>query len=160
VIDVSGYGDDWEDTDGSSNELLDELVNVSRQIGTNPRLVLFGGGNSSVKLDGSDFKGSPAKVLWIKSSGSDLGSVTADDFVGVVMDDLQQLIEREAMDDDEIVNFITHVMVNPNGPLPSIETLLHAFLPFTSVLHSHADAILTLSNVATSHQGNTRGSRR
>lgn len=149
---MSVYGDEWEDADVSPNSLLEELVSVSRQIGTNPRLVLFGGGNSSIKLDGSDFKGDPARVLWIKSSGSDLGSVTADDFVGVVMDDLQRLIEREAMDDDEIVNFITHVMVNPNGPLPSIETLLHAFLPFGSVLHSHADAILTLSNVTDSHQ--------
>jgi rhamnose utilization protein RhaD (predicted bifunctional aldolase and dehydrogenase) len=108
--------------------------------------VLWGGGNTSLKVDELDFRGRPTHVLRVKGSGSDLKSVTRRDFPGVRMDDVLALFEREDMSDEDMVEYLSHTLMEPNSPRPSIETLLHAFVPARSVVHSHADVILALTN--------------
>ena len=130
-----------------AQDVLKELVRVSRSIGQDTRYVLWGGGNSSVKVEEIDYRGQSAAVLRIKGTGADMKALTVNDFPGVRLDDIRALREREAMDDDEMVSYLAHCMLDPQGPRPSIETLLHGFLPYGAVVHSHADAILALAIV-------------
>jgi rhamnose utilization protein RhaD (predicted bifunctional aldolase and dehydrogenase)/NAD(P)-dependent dehydrogenase (short-subunit alcohol dehydrogenase family) len=120
---------------------LDALVERSRRIGADPALVLHGGGNTSSKgvVDG-------IRVLWIKGSGSDLATCAATDFPALRLDDLLALREREAMSDEEMLAAVRRAMLDPDAPRPSIETLLHAWLPAADVDHVHADAICALAN--------------
>ena len=115
-------------------------------MGSDARLVVWGGGNTSLKTHEIDFAGRPAYVLRVKGSGSDLKAVTSRDFPGVRMDDVLPLLEREDMSDEEMVAYLGHTLMEPSSPRPSIETLLHAFVPARSVVHTHADAILALTN--------------
>ena len=85
-------------------------------------------------------------MIRIKGSGSDLATITATDFPGLWLDDLLPLREREAMTDEEMVAYLSRCLVEPDAARPSIETLLHAFLPARHVDHVHADAICALAN--------------
>ncbi len=125
---------------------LERLVARSRLIGANPALVLHGGGNTSSKLVERDHLGREQRVLRIKGSGSDLATIEAHHFPGLRLDELLPLREREAMSDEEMVAYLTRCLVEPDAPRPSIETLLHAFLPAAHVDHVHADAICALAN--------------
>src|SRR3990172_685690 len=136
----------WDDADAGRLQGLDELVYRSRLIGAEPNLVLWGGGNTSAKLLQADFRGRETLVLRIKGSGADLRTVEPRHFPGVRLEDVLPLRKREAMTDEEMVDYLVHCLVEPSSPRPSIETLLHAFLPHPHVDHSHADAILSLTN--------------
>jgi rhamnose utilization protein RhaD (predicted bifunctional aldolase and dehydrogenase)/NAD(P)-dependent dehydrogenase (short-subunit alcohol dehydrogenase family) len=125
---------------------LELLVERSRRIGADPSLVLHGGGNTSTKLLETDHTGRERRVLRIKGSGSDLATCEQLHFPGLWLDELLPLRERDAMSDEEMVDYLARCMVDPGGPRPSIETLLHAFLPATHVDHVHADAICALAN--------------
>jgi rhamnose utilization protein RhaD (predicted bifunctional aldolase and dehydrogenase)/NAD(P)-dependent dehydrogenase (short-subunit alcohol dehydrogenase family) len=125
---------------------LERLVERSRLIGSDKTLVLHGGGNTSTKLVETDHLGRERRVLRIKGSGSDLATATARDFPGLWLDDLLPLRERDAMSDEEMVAYLARCLVEPDAPRPSIETLLHAFLPAAQVDHVHADAICSLAN--------------
>lgn len=125
---------------------LDSLVYQSNLLGADAGLVLRGGGNTSIKLPGLDFRGRPVEVLRIKGSGSDLRTIKAADFPGVRLEDVLPLFEREDMADDDMVAYLARTLMEPGSPRPSIETLLHAFIPAASVAHTHADAILGLVN--------------
>ncbi len=125
---------------------LDKLVARSRLIGADPTLVLHGGGNTSSKLVESDHLGRERRVLRIKGSGSDLATAGPGDFPGLWLDDLLPLRDRAAMSDEEMVAYLSRCLVELEGARPSIETLLHAFLPATYVDHVHADAICSLAN--------------
>jgi rhamnose utilization protein RhaD (predicted bifunctional aldolase and dehydrogenase)/NAD(P)-dependent dehydrogenase (short-subunit alcohol dehydrogenase family) len=125
---------------------LDRLVARSRLLGSDPTLVLYGGGNTSTKLVEADHLGRERRSIRIKGSGSDLATATAADFPGLWLDDLLPLREREAMTDEEMVAYLARCLVDPESPRPSIETLLHAFLPAAHVDHVHADAICSLAN--------------
>jgi rhamnose utilization protein RhaD (predicted bifunctional aldolase and dehydrogenase)/NAD(P)-dependent dehydrogenase (short-subunit alcohol dehydrogenase family) len=125
---------------------LDRLVARSRLLGSDPSLVLYGGGNTSTKLVETDHLGRERRSIRIKGSGSDLATATAADFPGLWLDDLLTLREREAMTDEEMVAYLGRCLVDPESPRPSIETLLHAFLPAAHVDHVHADAICSLAN--------------
>ena len=138
--------DRWSDEQTRELDDLDLLVYQSRLIGSDPSLVVWGGGNTSLKVWETDFRGRRAYVLRVKGSGSDLKAVTRADFPGVRMDDVLPLLEREAMSDEERVQYLLHTLMEPASPRPSIETLLHAFVPARSVVHTHADAILALTN--------------
>ena len=138
----------WRDEEADGLSDLDLLVYQSRLVGSDPRLVVWGGGNTSLKTQETDFRGRPIQVLRVKGSGSDLKAVTPRDFPGVRMDDVLPLMERAEMSDEEMVSYLGQTLVEPNAPRPSIETLLHAFVPARSVVHSHADAILMLTNNA------------
>jgi rhamnose utilization protein RhaD (predicted bifunctional aldolase and dehydrogenase)/NAD(P)-dependent dehydrogenase (short-subunit alcohol dehydrogenase family) len=125
---------------------LDRLVARSRLIGSDPALVLHGGGNTSTKLVETDHLGRERRSIRIKGSGSDLATATTADFPGLWLDDLLPLRDREAMSDEEMVAHLSHCLVDPDAARPSIETLLHAFLPAAHVDHVHADAICSLAN--------------
>src|SRR5215218_8134792 len=132
--------------DADSLTGLDALVHQSRLLGADPQLVLRGGGNTSIKLVEPDFRGQPTRVMRVKGSGSDLASVRPRDFPGVRLDDVRPLFERADLGDQEMVDYLAHTLMEPTSPRPSIETLLHAFIPAASVAHTHADAILSLVN--------------
>ena len=125
---------------------LDRLVARSRLIGSDPGLVLHGGGNTSTKLIEADHLGQERRSIRIKGSGADLASAGPADFPGLWLDELLPLRSRPAMSDEEMVAYLAHCLVDPEAPRPSIETLLHAFLPAAHVDHVHADAICSLAN--------------
>src|SRR5256884_1547667 len=119
---------------------LMQLVARSRKLGADRSICNWGGGNTSAKGDEVDFRDRPARILWVKGSGSDLATVTESSFTGLYLDDVLPLLERERMSDSEMVDYLAHCFYEPGRPRPSIETLLHGFLPFTHVDHTHADA--------------------
>lgn len=140
----------WSDHDARGLDGLDALVYTSRLIGASPNLVLWGGGNSSVKTAGKDHAGRPTRILYIKGSGSDMKTITAQQFTPLRLDDLLPLINRSAMTDEEMVAYQARSTLEPGAPKPSIETLLHAFIPATHIYHTHADAICTLTDIGDS----------
>jgi len=127
-------------TQEAQSTTLTQLVARSRRLGADRSICNWGGGNTSAKADEIDFRGRSVRVLWVKGSGSDLASVTEASFTGLYMDDILPLLERERMSDSEMVDYLAHCFYEPGRPRPSIETLLHAFLPFAHVDHTHADA--------------------
>jgi rhamnulose-1-phosphate aldolase/alcohol dehydrogenase len=123
---------------------LDELVYRSNLLGSDRSVANWGGGNTSMKTVEKDFRGREIEVLWVKGSGSDLATMKAKNFTGLRLDDIRPLIERESMSDEEMVDYLSHCMIDSKHPRPSIETLLHAFLPFKHVDHTHPDAIISI----------------
>jgi rhamnulose-1-phosphate aldolase/alcohol dehydrogenase len=138
----------WEDSPlapGASE--AEQLVHQSRLVGLEEDLVLWGGGNNSVKSQAADLLGRAIDVMFIKSSGSDMKSIVPKQFPAVRLDYIAPLRARdEEMTDQEMVDYLARCLTDPAGARPSIETLLHAFLPAKAVLHTHADAILALTN--------------
>ncbi|HEX8409301.1 MAG TPA: bifunctional rhamnulose-1-phosphate aldolase/short-chain dehydrogenase [Thermoanaerobaculia bacterium] len=131
----------------SQNDVLSQLVYQSRLVGAEEDLVLWGGGNNSVKAAATDILGRPIEVMYIKSSGSDMKSIVPKQFPAVRLDYIAPLRSRdEDMSDQEMVDYLAKCLIDPASARPSIETLLHAFLPAKAVLHTHADAILALTN--------------
>ncbi|WP_261381288.1 bifunctional aldolase/short-chain dehydrogenase [Paenibacillus cremeus] len=123
---------------------LDQLVYRSNIIGADRRVCNIFGGNTSTKTVVQDFRGRDVEVMYVKGSGSDLGSMKAGNFTGLRMEDIRPLFERESMTDEEMVAYLGHTMIDAKHPRASIETLLHAFLPFKHVDHTHPDAIISL----------------
>ncbi|MEC1652143.1 bifunctional aldolase/short-chain dehydrogenase [Bacillus vallismortis] len=123
---------------------VEELVYRSNLIGSDRAVCNWGGGNTSMKTTEKDFRGRETEVMWVKGSGSDLATMKAHNFTGLSLDDIRPLIEREQMSDEEMVDYLSHCMIDSKHPRPSIETLLHAFLPFNHVDHTHPDAIISI----------------
>ncbi|WP_127495237.1 bifunctional aldolase/short-chain dehydrogenase [Paenibacillus glycanilyticus] len=123
---------------------LDQLVYRSNLIGADRRVCNIFGGNTSTKTTVKDFRGRDIEVMYVKGSGSDLGSMKAANFTGLRMEDIRPLFERDAMTDEEMVAYLGNCMIDAKHPRASIETLLHAFLPFKHVDHTHPDAIISL----------------
>ncbi|NOU97143.1 bifunctional aldolase/short-chain dehydrogenase [Paenibacillus sp. LMG 31456] len=123
---------------------LDELVYRSNLLGTDRSVANWGGGNTSTKTTITDFRGRSIEVMYVKGSGSDLATMKAGNFTGLNLEDIRPLFERETMSDEEMVAYLGHCMVDSKHPRASIETLLHAFLPFKHVDHTHPDAIISL----------------
>jgi rhamnulose-1-phosphate aldolase/alcohol dehydrogenase len=136
----------WNDAEAATLEGLDLLVYASRLVGAETSLVVWGGGNTSLKTVERDHRGREIAVLRVKGSGSDLKSVQRKDFPGVRMDDIRALLERQDMGDQEMVGYLAHALQDPGGVRPSIETLLHGFVDAHAVVHTHADAIVSLTN--------------
>jgi rhamnulose-1-phosphate aldolase/alcohol dehydrogenase len=136
----------WDEVAVKSLDGLGLLVYASRLIGAETSLVVWGGGNTSIKLVERDYRGREVRVLRVKGSGSDLKSIEKKHFPGVGMDDVLALLERQDMGDQEMVDYLAHALQEPASPRPSIETLLHGFLPAEAVIHTHADAIVSLTN--------------
>lgn len=134
----------WEDR--SFSDEIDERVYSSRLLGKDPNLVLHGGGNTSVKRKEKDHTGREISVLRVKGSGSDLATIEPKDFTGLRMDDLLHAENIESMSDEQMVDYLKKSMVDPSEPSPSVESFLHAFIPYKFVDHSHADAILSITN--------------
>jgi rhamnose utilization protein RhaD (predicted bifunctional aldolase and dehydrogenase) len=129
-----------------AGEALEGLVHYSRLLGSDESLVLGGGGNTSVKARGLDVAGRPLDVLFVKGSGSELKTSQPRDYTPLRLADLLVLETRSAMTDEEMVEYVGRCKLDPAAARPSIETLLHAFIPHAAVFHSHADAVLLLTN--------------
>lgn len=123
---------------------LEQLVYRSNLIGSDRRVCNWGGGNTSSKTTVTDFRGREVEVMFVKGSGSDLATMKAGNFTGLRMEDIRPLFEREEMSDEEMVAYLSHCMIDSKHPRASIETLLHAFLPFPHVDHTHPDAIISI----------------
>ena len=142
----------WSDSEAEGKNEMDLLVYQSRLIGADTSLVVWGGGNTSIKTKLKDFRGREVEAMTVKGSGSDLKTIVPEQFPSLHMEDVLVLFDRDAMSDDEMVAYLAQCMIDPTSPRPSIETLLHAFLPYHSVVHSHADAIVSLTNTRNSDE--------
>jgi rhamnose utilization protein RhaD (predicted bifunctional aldolase and dehydrogenase) len=122
-------------------------VYSSRIIGADPDLVMHGGGNTSVKTERKDLFGVMQKVLHVKGSGWDLDTLEAAGLPGVRLEPLLDMRKLDALSDEDMVNMQRSNLLDSAAPNPSVETLLHAFLPHTFVDHTHATAFLALANL-------------
>ncbi|WP_034226039.1 class II aldolase/adducin family protein, partial [Actinotalea ferrariae] len=124
--------------------MLDMLVEASRALAADPAVVLHGGGNTSVKSTWTDLTGREVPVLHVKGSGHDLASIGRDGFAPLRLDRLRELLPPVVVPDLRLADELRCALLDPHAPDPSVETLVHALLPHTAVLHSHADALLAL----------------
>ncbi len=122
-------------------------VYTSRIIGQDPDLVMHGGGNTSVKVSRPDLFGEPQRVLHVKGSGWDLDTIQAPGLPGVRLEPLLKLRALDGLSDEDMVNVQRNNLLDSTAPNPSVETLLHAFLPHTFVDHTHATPFLVLANL-------------
>ncbi|MEK4091312.1 MULTISPECIES: bifunctional aldolase/short-chain dehydrogenase [unclassified Viridibacillus] len=134
----------WSQLNRPAVNEVEELTYRSNLLGSDRRVCNWGGGNTSFKTTAKDFKGEEVEVMWVKGSGSDLATMGDQNFTALKLSDMQQLIEREAMTDEEMVAYLEHCMLSKKQPRPSIETLLHAFLPYKHIDHTHPDAIISI----------------
>lgn len=116
----------------------------TRLLGRDPRLVLHGGGNTSLKAKARDLAGEEVDALYVKGSGADMGAIEADHFPAVRLDPLRALRRREALSDDDMARVQRAFLLDPRAPSPSVEMLLHAFMPAQYIDHTHATAVLGL----------------
>jgi rhamnose utilization protein RhaD (predicted bifunctional aldolase and dehydrogenase)/NAD(P)-dependent dehydrogenase (short-subunit alcohol dehydrogenase family) len=121
-------------------------VYTSRLLGGDSNLVLHGGGNTSVKTEASDLVGDPAEVLCVKGSGWDMAAIEPAGLPAVRLAPLRKLRERAALSDEDMVRVQRANLLDPGSPNPSVETLLHAFLPHKFIDHTHATAVLSLAD--------------
>lgn len=124
--------------------LLAERVYTSRLLGGDPRLTLHGGGNTSLKTGAANVFGEEEDVMHIKGSGWDLGTIEAAGLPAVRLAPLRRLRALPALDDETMVNLLRGNLLDSQAPTPSVETLLHAFLPHAFIDHTHALPILSL----------------
>ncbi len=121
-------------------------VYTSRLLGQEPRLVLHGGGNTSVKTTAKDLFGAQLDVLCVKGSGWDMGEIEPAGLPAVRLEPILELRQLDALSDEDMVNFQRLNLLDASSPNPSVETLLHAFLPHKFVDHTHANAVLSITN--------------
>jgi len=139
----------WNDTEaGKHQDILAERVYSSRLLGANTNLVLHGGGNTSVKGVSKNIFGENETTLFVKGSGSDLATIEAKDFVAVRLDTMLKLSHLESLSDIDMARELKLASLDPNAPAPSVEAILHALIPYRFVDHTHADAIVTITNTA------------
>jgi rhamnulose-1-phosphate aldolase/alcohol dehydrogenase len=119
-------------------------VYTTRLLGQDPRLVLHGGGNTSVKTTARDLLGEEVEVLRVKGSGWDMGAIEPAGLPAVRLVPLRRLRALDALPDADMVRIQRANLIDPAAPTPSVETLLHAFLPHAFVDHTHATAVLSL----------------
>lgn len=118
----------------------------SRLLGSDPNLVLHGGGNTSVKASLENVFGEREKVLFVKGSGWDLRTIEEPGFPPVQLDYLMRLGQLKSLSDSDMMKHLRLALLDPAAPTPSVEAILHALIPHTFVDHSHADAVVTISN--------------
>ncbi len=119
---------------------------ASRLLGADPTLVLAGGGNSSVKTTEADVFGDPVEVLHVKGSGWDMAGLETGGLAPLRLATVARLAELPELSDSRMAAELKAASLDPGAPAPSVESILHAILPFRFVLHTHADAVLALTN--------------
>jgi rhamnose utilization protein RhaD (predicted bifunctional aldolase and dehydrogenase)/NAD(P)-dependent dehydrogenase (short-subunit alcohol dehydrogenase family) len=119
-------------------------VYTTRLLGRDPKLVLHGGGNTSLKARARDLAGDEVDVLYVKGSGSDMGLIEPAGFPAVRLEPLRALRMRETLSDDDFVRVQQGLRLDPLAPVPSVEMLLHAFMPAPFIDHTHATAVLSV----------------
>src|SRR3981189_3426758 len=146
----------WSDADAKAaiahhaakgiGEDLALRVYTTRLLGGEPKLVLHGGGNTSVKTRMADITGEPVEVLCVKGSGWDMGTIEAPGLPAVRLAPLRSLLRLQALSDEDMVNVQRCNLLDSKAPNPSVETLLHAFLPHKFIDHTHSNAVLALTD--------------
>ena len=121
-------------------------VYTTHLLGRNKELVLHGGGNTSVKTTIKDIDGKKYSVLCVKGSGWDMADIEPEGLPAVKLEPLLGLKKKKYLSDEDMVSFQKRNLINVKSPNPSVETFLHAFLPFKFVDHTHADAIVNVTN--------------
>ncbi|NUS66883.1 MAG: bifunctional aldolase/short-chain dehydrogenase, partial [Ensifer adhaerens] len=119
---------------------------TTRLLGSDPELVLHGGGNTSVKTIFTDLDGSEIPVLCVKGSGWDMGTIEPAGLPAVRLQPLQAMVGFQTLSDDDMVMLQRRLLLDPAAPNPSVEAILHANLPFKHIDHTHANAIVSLTN--------------
>jgi rhamnose utilization protein RhaD (predicted bifunctional aldolase and dehydrogenase)/NAD(P)-dependent dehydrogenase (short-subunit alcohol dehydrogenase family) len=139
----------WSDSEAAAFPGdLGQRVYSSRLLGRDRSLVLHGGGNTSVKTREHGLLGDEEEILYVKGSGWDLETIEAAGFTPLRLPALKRLVELERLSDPAMVNALLCERTRASAPSPSVETLLHAALPFKYVDHTHADAVVTVTNSA------------
>ncbi|HYJ06275.1 MAG TPA: bifunctional aldolase/short-chain dehydrogenase [Chthoniobacterales bacterium] len=131
---------------GKCKSDLELRVYSSRLLGRDDTLVLHGGGNTSVKVREKNAAGAEEEILYVKGSGWDLETIEVDGFAPVRMAHLLKLAQLEALPDPQMVNELATQVTRAGAPAPSVETILHAVIPHKFVDHTHADALLAITN--------------
>src|SRR6201987_3585356 len=138
----------WSDTVAAGKSPAELLLYRSNLLGSDLTVTNFGGGNTSAKLDETDpLTGEAVKVLWVKGSGGDIGSMKLDGFSTLYLDKFRatETLYRGVEHEDEMVGYLPHCTFNLNPRAASIDTPLHSFLPFAHIDHVHPDAIIALA---------------
>jgi rhamnose utilization protein RhaD (predicted bifunctional aldolase and dehydrogenase)/NAD(P)-dependent dehydrogenase (short-subunit alcohol dehydrogenase family) len=137
----------WSDAEAAAfSGDLGLRVYTSRLLGRDKSLVLHGGGNTSVKVREPNLFGEEEEILYVKGSGWDLESIEAEGFAPVRLAPAMRLATLPRLSDPEMVNELRASMTRAAAPTPSVEAILHAVLPFKYVDHTHADAVVTVTN--------------
>jgi rhamnose utilization protein RhaD (predicted bifunctional aldolase and dehydrogenase) len=131
----------WDARKAEGLSELEALAHRSNLLGRDRAVANYGGGNTSTKTRERDHTGREVDVLWVKGSGSDLATIEAVQFTGLKLDEVLALEEREEMSDEEMVAYLASCQLAPDMPRGSKETLLHAFVPYAQVDHTHPDAV-------------------
>lgn len=129
-----------------NNALISARVHTSRLLGQNKSLVLHGGGNTSVKVTEKDIVGREVDILYVKGSGWDLETINAEGFSPVRLNHLKTLSELPSMSDSVMLNELVTHLTRATAPVPSVEAILHAIIPYKYVDHTHADAVVAITN--------------
>jgi len=137
---VSDYADKGVNAD------LAERTYTTRLLGRDPHLVLHGGGNTSVKTKAKDMLGEEVEVIHIKGSGWDMGEIEPAGLPAVKLEPLRKLRKLDKLSDEDMVNYQRINLLDSTSPNPSVETLLHAFLPHKFIDHVHSTAVLALTD--------------
>ena len=124
----------------------------TRLLGKNPNLVLHGGGNTSLKSKIKDSENNSVKIIYVKGSGWNMDSMEPFGMPAIKLDPLSKLEILEKLPDEEMVNKCRSNLIDLNSPTPSVETLLHAFLPHKYIDHTHANAILSITGQVNAYE--------
>ena len=138
----------WNDKEAQScgKDPLQLRVYTSRLLGTEPGLVLHGGGNTSVKVEMLNAFGQKEKIILIKGTGIDLKDIEKDQFAPVRLNVLQRMAELKQLSDTDLMKLQRSAMIDHTAPNPSLEAILHAMIPFQYVDHTHADDVVLITN--------------
>ena len=144
----------WNDNDARSlqDNPLQLRVYTSRLLGQEPSLVLHGGGNTSVKAAAANLFGDTEDILYVKGSGWDLATIEKEGFAPVRLQALERMAELAQISDTQMIAMQRSAMTDPNAPTPSVEAILHAIIPFRYVDHTHADAVVAITNTENGQQ--------
>lgn len=143
----------WNEQEAQNH--TDELalrVYSSRLLGQDPSLVLHGGGNTSVKIEQENMVGEQETILYVKGSGWDLETIETQGYAPVRMAHLLKLAQLQQLSDAQMVNELKTHLTLASAPGPSVETILHALLPFKYVDHTHSDAVVSITNTRDGRQ--------
>jgi rhamnose utilization protein RhaD (predicted bifunctional aldolase and dehydrogenase) len=145
----------WDDARAKSLDEPGLLLYRSNLLGSDLRITNFGGGNTSAKVTHKDpLNGTDVKVLWVKGSGGDIGSMKLDGFATLYMDKLNSLksLYKSFDQEDAMVHALNHCTFNLNPRAPSIDTCLHGYVPYAHVDHVHSDAVIAIAAAENSEE--------
>lgn len=141
--DAAKAAENWADAWGAD---FAPLIYVSRLLGADPALVSHGGGNTSLEREETDLFGDRRRVLRVKASGFDLRTIGPEGFTALDAAKLRRLADRDRLEDEALADCLRAARLDGEAPFPSVEALLHAFVPAPVVLHAHAEAVLVLAD--------------